>query len=356
MTLVVAAGAAALPATAANARSYPGAAPEDPSLVEADVPGLDRGDGSPKPSASPEGVPAAVGVRLLDAPVNRRDDTRAHKYIVDHVHPGTTIRRRIVVENVSPVKRLVDVYPAAADVTEKGFVLAPDRTQNELSSWIEVDKTQVKLGSDDEATVWVTIRVPKKAEAGERYAVVWAQSTSGNDRMVEQIARAGIRVYLSVGPGGEPPSGFEVGPLSGGREADGTPFVTTEVRNTGQRALDLAGELRLTDGPSGLAAGPLRAEARTLPLAGRTTIRVKLDRQLPDGPWKARLDLASGWTKRTATGSVDFGKAPAPATATAKKFDAGALVLGSGVAGSLLILLLFGVYTHRRRFRQPVTG
>ncbi|MBM0204848.1 hypothetical protein JNW90_18540 [Micromonospora sp. STR1s_5] len=227
MTLVVAAGAAALPATAANARSYPGAAPEDPSLVEADVPGLDRGDGSPKPSASPEGVPAAVGVRLLDAPVNRRDDTRAHKYIVDHVHPGTTIRRRIVVENVSPVKRLVDVYPAAADVTEKGFVLAPDRTQNELSSWIEVDKTQVKLGSDDEATVWVTIRVPKKAEAGERYAVVWAQSTSGNDRMVEQIARAGIRVYLSVGPGGEPPSGFEVGPLSGGREADGTPFVTT---------------------------------------------------------------------------------------------------------------------------------
>ncbi|WP_422737236.1 hypothetical protein ACN263_28065 [Micromonospora sp. WMMD729] len=355
MTLVVAAGAPALPARAAGVHSFAGAAPEDPNMVEeADVPGLDRAAGTPKPSASPEGAPAAVGVRLLDAPVNRRDDTRAHKYIVDHVHPGTTIRRRIVVENVSPVKRTVDVYPAAADVTEKGFVLAPERTQNELSSWIEVDTTQVKLASEDEATVWVTIRVPKKAEAGERYAVVWAQSTSGDERMVEQIARAGIRVYLSVGPGGEPPSGFEVGPLSGGRETDGTPFVTTEVRNTGQRALDLAGELRLTDGPSGLSAGPLRAEARTLPLNGRTTIRVRLDRQLPDGPWKARLDLASGWTKRSATGSVDFG--PATAATTERKVDTGALVLGSGVAGSVLILLLFGVYTYRRRFRQPATA
>ncbi|MDG4819327.1 hypothetical protein O7628_27945 [Micromonospora sp. WMMD956] len=309
-------------------------------------------DGSPRPSPgnADEDVPAAVGVRLLDAPLNRRDDTRAHKYIVDHVRPGTTIRRRIVVENASPVSRTVDIYPAAAEVTDEGFVLAPGRTENELSSWISVDETQAELGPDDETTVWVTIEVPKRAEAGERYAVVWAETTGGGDKTVQQVARAGIRVYLSVGPGGEPPSGFEVAPLTGGRDADGTPFVAAEVHNTGRRALDLAGELWLADGPGGLSVGPVRAEARTLPLDGRTTIRVALDRRLPDGPWQARLALASGWTKRTATGEVSFGVVPAAAAA---KVDRSRLALASGAAASLLVLLLFGLHTYRRRARQP---
>ncbi|MEV0001278.1 hypothetical protein AB0H28_03185 [Micromonospora sp. NPDC050980] len=168
--------------------------------------------------------------------------------------------------------------------------------------------------------------------------------------MVKQIARAGIRVYLSVGPGGEPPSGFEVAPLTGARDPDGTPVVTGEVHNTGRRALDLTGDLWLTDGPGGLSVGPVRAEATTLPLDGRTTIRVTLDRRLPDGPWQARLALASGWTKRTATGEISFGRAPAAAT----RADRSRLVLTSGTAGSLVILLLFGLYTYRRRMRQPV--
>ena len=346
MTLVVTAGAAAVPGTAQ-------AAPREPDRAA----GPDRGprrDGSPRPHPSPSrtplGVSAAVGVRLLDAPLNRRDDTRAHKYIVDHVNPGTTIRRRMVVENASKVRRDVDVYPAAAAVTDKGFVYAPGRTENELSSWIRVDRTRVELGPDAETTVWVTIRVPERAEAGERYAVVWAETAGGDGRMVKQVARAGIRVYLSVGPGGEPPSGFEIAPLAGGRDPDGTPVVTAEVHNTGRRALDLAGELWLADGPGGLSVGPVRAEAKTLPLDGRTTVRVALDRRLPDGPWQARLHLASGWTKRTVTGEISFGAAPAAVT----RADRSRLALTSGAAGSLLILLLFGLYTYRRRMRQPV--
>ncbi|MBM0275657.1 hypothetical protein [Micromonospora tarensis] len=370
MTLAVAAGAPAVPGSAAQARSHPttlaGSAaptPQSPDvpgergLVEAGMPAAGdtaRRDGSarPRPSTSPtpEDVPAEVGVRLLDAPVNRRDDTRAHKYIVDHVHPGTTIRRRMVVKNDSEVRRRIDVYPASAEVTDNGFEFGPDRSENELSSWIRVDETQVVLGPDKEATIWVTIRVPEKAEAGERYAVVWAETAGRDGQTVKQVARAGIRVYLSVGPGGEPPSGFEVDELTGGRDAEGTPFVTAEVRNTGQRALDLAGDLWLADGPGGLSAGPVRAEAKTLPLDGRTTIRVALDRRLPDGPWQARLALASGWTKRTATGSVTFGARPA----VADRVDRSGLVLTSSAAGSLLVLLLFAAYTYRRRMRQPV--
>ncbi|WP_207914069.1 hypothetical protein [Micromonospora sp. KC213] len=199
----------------------------------------------------------------------------------------------------------------------------------------------------------MTIEVPEKAEAGERYAVVWAEVSGVDGANIRNIGRTGIRVYLSVGPGGEPVSGFEVGPLTGGRTPQGDPYVTAEVRNTGRRALDLAGELWLTDGPGGLSVGPVKAEARTLPLGGTAVVRVHLDRRLPDGPWAAKLALASGWTKRTVTGAVSFGAAPAAAAAGKDRTDQ---VLAGGLVTSGLVLALFAVYVHRRRarFRQPV--
>ncbi|TDC77099.1 hypothetical protein E1193_22955 [Micromonospora sp. KC606] len=125
------------------------------------------------------------------------------------------------------------------------------------------------------------------------------------------------------------------------------------MRNTGRRALDLAGELWLTDGPGGLSAGSVKAEARTLPLGGTAVIRVHLDRRLPDGPWAAKLALGSGWTKRTATGPISFG--PVPAAAAARDDRTGQVLTG-GLVTSGLVLALFAVYVHRRRtrFRQPV--
>ncbi|WP_422755829.1 hypothetical protein [Micromonospora sp. WMMD708] len=303
---------------------------------------------SPPPSPSSSGPAAAVGIRLLDAPVNRRDDSRAQKYIVDHVHPGTTIKRRIVVENVSEIARKIAVYAAAAEVDRTGFVFAPDRTPNELSSWITIDRGEVELEPDDESVLTVTIAVPEKASAGERYAVIWAEVSTTDGANVRNIGRVGIRVYLSVGPGGEPPSGFEVSGLAGHRDGDGAPVVTAEVRNTGRRALDLAGQLRLTDGPGGLSVGPVRAEADTLALGATTTVRVLLDPRLPDGPWNARLDLASGWTRRTATGTVSFG---GPTAAAAADRDHSGLVFTSGLVASAVVLLLFTGYAFRRRGR-----
>ncbi|MGK5518433.1 hypothetical protein ACSNN9_03665 [Micromonospora sp. URMC 107] len=312
--------------------------------------------GSPGPSAQPgpDGPTTTVGVRLLDAPVDRRDDTRAHRYVVDHVRPGATIKRRIVVQNSSEIRRTVALYAAAADVTQEGFVLAPDRAENELSSWIDVEPAEEVLAPDEEVEALVTITVPRRAEAGERYAVIWAEFAGVDGRNVRNVGRAGIRVYLSVGPGGEPPSGFEIGPLTGGREKDGTPVLTAEVRNTGRRALDLAGELRLAEGPGGLSVGPVKVEAGTLALGGTTTARVALDRRLPDGPWAAKLDLASGWTKRSATGRVSFGPLPVAAT-TADRSDE---VLTGGLATSGLLLVLFAVYAYRRRARvgRPVAA
>lgn len=314
--------------------------------------GTGRDTSRPSPTAGPSGPDVSVGIRLLDAPVERRDDTRAHKYIVDHLKPGTTIKRRVMVENTSEIRRKVSLYAAAAAVAADGFEFAPDRTENELSSWINVEPREEALAPGEEVEALVTIEVPRKAEAGERYAVIWAEVPGTDDGNVRNIGRSGIRVYLSVGPGGEPPSGFEIGPLTGGREKDGTPFVSAEVHNTGQRALDLAGELWLSDGPGGLSAGPVKAEAHTLPLGGSTTVRVPLDRRLPDGPWAAKLALASGWTKRTATGTVTFGAVPAAAASTEDGADE---AITAGLVTSGLVLALFVVYAYRRRnrFRAP---
>ncbi|MFC8849447.1 MULTISPECIES: hypothetical protein [unclassified Micromonospora] len=330
-----------------------------PDLPEAEQPaGQGHRDGpdrpSPVPSTGPVGPASAVGIRLLDAPVNRRDDPRAHKYIVDHVRPGTTIKRRVVVENLSEDPRPVAVYAAAADVTEEGFVFAPGRTENELSSWIDVSRGELRLAPDEESEVLVTIEVPRKAEAGERYAVVWAEVAGVPGQTIRNVGRVGVRVYLSVGPGGEPPSGFEIGPISGGRAEDGAPIVTAEVRNTGQRALDLGGDLRLTEGPGGLSVAPVKVETTTLALGGATTIRVALDRRLPDGPWTVRLDLASGWTKRSANGTVRFGGAGAPAVASA--VDHSGQVLTGGLVASGLVLVLLGCYAYRRRARGPAVA
>ncbi|RKN17106.1 hypothetical protein D7147_20790 [Micromonospora musae] len=349
MTVLVTTGA---PALAATPRSAPRpAALVEPDIPEADVPAQGRQEREkprPSPTASPSGLDVSVGIRLLDAPIDRRDDTRAHKYIVDHLKPGTTIKRRVMVENTSEIHRKVSLYAAAADVTAEGFEYAPDRTENELSSWIDVQPREEALAPGEEVEALVTIEVPRKAESGERYAVVWAEVPGTDDGNVRNIGRSGIRVYLSVGPGGEPPSGFDIGPLAGGREKDGTPFVSAEVRNTGQRALDLAGELWLSDGPGGLSVGPVKAEAHTLPLDGSTTVRVLLDRRLPDGPWSAKFALASGWTKRTATGTVTFGAVPAAAAGTEDRTDG---AINAGLVTSGLVLALFVLYAYRRRNR-----
>ena len=57
-----------------------------------------------------------IGIQLLEAPVNRRDDPRAHLYIVDHVKPGTTIERRVKVSNDTGERRQFELYPASAEI------------------------------------------------------------------------------------------------------------------------------------------------------------------------------------------------------------------------------------------------
>jgi hypothetical protein len=287
-----------------------------------------------------------VGIRLVEIPSDRASDPRAHLYIIDHVAPGASLNRRIEVSNGTAQTLTIQLYAAGASVNNGSFVFADGRKQNELSSWTTVTPTHVTIASGQTARAEVSIAVPANASAGERYAVVWAQLPASRPSSggVSAVNRVGIRVYLSVGAGGEPPSDFAIVSLRGERTAKGRPEVAALVKNTGGRALDLSGQLTLDNGPSSLKAGPFPAElGTTLGVGASEEVHVLLDPQIPAGPWLAHLTLKSGLLIRSARATITF---PAAAGAVgpavpAKPDRARAFLLP--VSGGLVLLLLIAL-------------
>jgi hypothetical protein len=301
-----------------------------------------------------------IGIRLLDAPVSRRDDPRAQVYIVDHLAPGTIIKRRVSIMNSSTVTRHIDVFPGAASIDNNAFDPIAGRATNELTSWISVDKGSFDIPAGASTDVQATVAVPPTASSGERYAVVWAETSTPPNAPgeVTMTSRVGVRVYLDIGPGGEPPSDFEVTKLTPARTADGRPEVLAAVHNTGGRALDMAGELSLSDGPGSLRAGPFPVTLGTTLLPGHTgSVQVLLDRRLPDGPWQVGLTLRSGVLERVVTATITF---PAAAGTTGVSVTPDTwigthLFLLIGLAALLLAAVVGStVVIRRRRSRQTV--
>lgn len=84
------------------------------------------------------------GIRLLDSPANRRNDPRALYRIVDHLAPGTTIHRRILVTNQFAKALHIDMGSSAASVDNGKFVVAAMRT-SELTNWISFGRSSLDL-------------------------------------------------------------------------------------------------------------------------------------------------------------------------------------------------------------------
>lgn len=306
--------------------------------------------GDPASAAEANGI----GIRLLEAPTDRRDDPRARSYIIDHLAPGSTIERRVEVSNDTAEPAAIEVYAGGAELEDGRFQPLPQEETNELVTWSEVEPTMLELEPGQKAPATVTIAVPENAAPGERYGAVWAQVSSDPDAGgVAQVNRVGIRIYLSVGPGGEPASDFAIDSLIASRNSDGTPVVTAEVRNTGGRALDLTGELTLTDGPGGLSGGPFPAElGTTLPVDGTAAVTIVLDEQLPDGPWQAVLTLESGLLERSASAEITFPEAAGDANpAVAVSTEPGGLwtVVAGAAALVLLLVVLFIIWRRRKK-------
>lgn len=306
------------------------------------------------PSSAQAPPPQTVGIRIVDGPANRTDDPRALQYIVDHLSPGTTITRRVEVSNNTAESQVVQLYAAAGSIADGSFQFGEGRAANDLTRWTTVDPPTVSPAAGEKTLATVTIAVPADAAPGEQYAVVWAELApavpAGGG--ITSVNRVGVRIYLSVGPGGEPASDFAITAIQAQRADDSSPVLVATVKNTGGRALDLSGELRLNNGPGGLSAGPFNAKlGTTLGLGQSEPVLVTLDRAIPLGPWDARIVLRSGTTEREATARITFpeGAGSSSGEVTVKKKSAsdgpgfvpfalgGAAVLG--VAGLFIVRL-----------------
>ncbi|MFP5218820.1 MAG: peptidase [Actinomycetes bacterium] len=307
-------------------------------------------------SASPRS--AGLGLRLVDAPEARRDDPRAQIYIVDHIAPGTTISRRVEAINGTAGLLSPALYAGTAEIRNGTFAPSERGVQGDVAEWTSIEPSRLSLAGGERQTALVTIEVPGDAAPGERYGVIWAELPPVEGGGVAQVNRVGIRVYLSVGPGGEPASDFVVESLQVSRSAEGAPVVTAQVRNTGGRALDMSGTLELGDGPGGLSAGPFPAELGTTLAPGDTApVVVELDDAIDGGPWNARLVLQSGSLERAAEATITFpagaGDEAEPVAAEQIPLDAtNPWVFAAGALIGLLSLLLLVFALLKRRSRR----
>jgi hypothetical protein len=306
-----------------------------------------------------------IGLRLVDVPVTAGNDPRARVYIVDHLAPGTVIHRRIEVANTTASAAHVVLYPAAAGVSSGSFLGSAGRTPNDLSSWTSVRPDESEIPAGGKASATVTITLPPDAAPGEQYGVVWAEVRSAPvaGGSVTQVSRVGIRLYLSVGPGGPPAADFTIDSLTAKRSPDGRPMVLASVHNAGGRALDMSGSLQLLAGPGGLSAGPFPATLGiTLAIGDTEPVTTALDRRLPAGPWDAVITLHSGLLERTARASLTFPDAgTSPSVRTTPRRQAlltpaiagvAALLLTLGIAASVVIRLREGVRVGVRLRRR----
>jgi hypothetical protein len=253
--------------------------------------------------------PGGIGIRIVDVPANSRNDPLARSYIVNRLAPGKSIRRRVEIGNTTPSTAAVAVYAAAASIRQGRFAFAPSHSRNELSSWTSVSRQVVRLTPGTKAFDTVTIRVPKDASSGERYAVIWAEVSAPGSATggVTLVNRVGIRMYLSIGPGGAPPSNFVIGALTAKRSASGEPLVVARIHNRGKRTLDISGSLTLSAGPGGVRAGPFSVKlGAPLSPGDSKPVTVRLDKRLPRGPWRAQIRLRSRLIQRVAVATITF--------------------------------------------------
>ena len=262
-------------------------------------------------SSTASEAPGHFGVRLVDVPVSEVDNPRALSYIIDDLPTGTVIHRRILVMNDEPRTVRFAVYPDTAHISGGQFIGYQGATRSELTSWISVQHPSVTLAPRSSVTDIITISVPKTATRGEHYGVIWVQQAAharkGAGFSVKEVSRIGVRVYLAVGRGGALPTSFDITSITGYRTATGQPFVVARVNNTGGRAIDIGGTLRLADGPGGTRSGPFRAQRIVTLAPGQSwSVRFAAPKSLPNGPWRATVTLVSGMTTAIGTATVSF--------------------------------------------------
>ena len=309
---------------------------------------------SPTVSSSPNGT---FGVRLVDVPVSEAGNPRALRYIIDYLPTGTVIHRRILIANGEARTARFTVYADAAAITAGQFSGDTGATRSELTSWVSVQHPTVTVAAGASVTDLITISVPAGATRGEHYGVIWVQQTgkahTGSGSALLEVSRVGVRVYLAVGRGGAPPTSFDITSVTGRLTTARQPLIVAHVSNTGGRAIDLNGTVRLADGPGNTSSGPFSAR-QTVTLAPGQSWNVTFapPKSLPEGSWRATTTLASGLTTATATATVEL-SAAAAAQAALSSTEWIWLAFGGLVVAALVIAATRYARQHRRRRASP---
>jgi hypothetical protein len=298
--------------------------------------------------AAPTPGSQRFGVRLFDVPVADAHNPRGLRYIIDFVHPGSVIQRRILVLNQETRSSHFAVYPDAARITRGLFIGEAGQTRSELTSWTSLQHQALTIRPEASVLDMVTIRVPRGATRGEHYGVIWVQQTSRIHRAdgtnIIEVNRVGIRIYLDVGLGGAPPTKFVITSVTGRRSPGGQPVIVARAHDTGELAIDLSGEARLSDGPGGTAVGPFREQQVVTLAPGQSgNLVFAQSKQLPGGSWRALVTLVSGVTTMTVRSTIQFpgGSQPSAWSRLSR------LIWALAGAAGLAILVL------RRRRRPP---
>lgn len=308
-------------------------------------------------SSTAPGPDAGLGIRLVEIPASRAEDPRAKSYIIDHLAPGTTIRRTIELSNGETRALPVELYSGGATLADGSFTFAERGGTNELSKWIAVDPQSLTIAPGARTRAEVTIAVPADARAGERYGVVWAETpglppTGGG---VAVNSRVGIRVYLSVGTGAEPGTDFTLDTFQPVLSAEDQPSILIETCNKGGRAVDLTGEVTLAGGPGGTSAGPFATASPTSFAPGECgTVTVSMASGLPKGPWKATATLRSGEEERSSSATITFPDGPGKgyAVIAVRVLDSAGGRMVFLAAAVLLVLVLLAVAAVLLRSRR----
>jgi hypothetical protein len=291
--------------------------------------------------------PGSFGIRLVDVPVSEEADSRAWRYIVDFLHPGAVIHRRIAVQNETPKAAVVQVYEGPATISHGEFIGEAGQASDDLTTWTSVSHPVLRLRPWETVMDMVTIQVPRWASEGERYGAIWAQESStapepSGLRFLE-VNRVGVRIYLDIGPGGAPPTKIAITSITGGQAPGGSPEVVVGVRDNGTRAIDVSGYLALSHGPGGFSAGPIRLQPPlTLGPGQSGQMRAVLSRLTPAGSWQANVTLQSGDTTVQAHATVQLGAMKATAF----------IPSGREIVGGMIAILALGTGFWAMRLRR----
>jgi hypothetical protein len=288
------------------------------------------------------------GIKLLQAPASEAGDPRADIYIIDHLNPGADISRNFQVSNTGRNKITLSLYPAAASVSGGTFTFAAGHTQNEMTTWVHLNKPAVTLAPHTTATVTATVDVPKDATSGNDNGVIWAEQDAKGPGNVNLVSRVGIRMYLNIGPGGAPAPGFTAGTPTTSTGSNGTRLVSVPINNTGGRAIDVRGSMSLSNGPGGLQAGPFNPRSMDTLAPGQShPVTFALSSKLPEGPWQATFTFKSDLITKTEKVTLNLASGSATTASSHKNFP---IVPVAGGIGLFLILVIGGflILRHRR--------